>query len=255
LLENMQSMDLKPDRITYSTVVKGFSLRGDLEQAMAVLEPMKRQGFTADLTVYNTLLDGCAGHDRYALCDKIYEQMQKDNVGPSNYTLVVMIKRYGREGKVDQAFNSFEKMIKEHNLKPTVQALTCLITVCVMNRSLPRAVQVLERMEAHGPAPDAVTYGKVVTALIRAHTPEKAIPFVLNAFGVTGCGQRVGIDQEVLLNLVDQLNKKKLMDSHAIPLVQKLRAADVPLPQRLVSATLRGAVNEKNVSAPWRNRK
>jgi len=255
LLEKMQGMDIKPDRITFSTVIKGFCLRGDLEQAMAVLEPMKRQGFSPDLTVYNTLIDGCAGNDHYSLCDKIFAQMQKDKVAPSNYTLTVLIKRYGREGKVDAAFNFFDKASKEYNLKPTVHALTCLISVCVLNKQLPRALQVLERMEAQGPAPDAMTYGKVVNACIRANTPEKAVNFVLNAFGVSGRGQRVGIDQDLLLNLVDQLDKKRLMDSHAIPLVQKLRAANVPLPQRLVSATLRGAVNEKNASAPWRNRK
>jgi len=262
LLGKMEGMAIKPDRITYSTVVKGFCLRGDIEQALAVLEPMKRQGFAPDLTVYNTLIDGCAGNDRYSLCDKVYQKMKEDKIAPSNYTLTVLIKRYGREGKVEQAFEFYETLSKEHNLEPTVQALTCLITVCVMNRQLPRAIKLMEHMEKKGPYPDTVTYGKLITALIRAGTPEKAINFVLNAFGVTGHGQRVGIDQDILTDLVEKLDRKKLMDSHAIPLVQKLRAANVPLPQRLVSATLRGAVKEKsaateqkNAAAPWARRK
>ena len=38
LLEDMRETNIEPDIITYSTIIKGYCLNGDVERALSVLE-------------------------------------------------------------------------------------------------------------------------------------------------------------------------------------------------------------------------
>merc|ERR1719311_653691 len=266
---------LMPDRITYSTLVKGFCHHGDINKATALMKSMKEQGLKPDAIIYNTLMDGCVGRDKFGLCDEILESMKGEGVKPTDYTLTVLIKRFGRDGKLDKAFELVNTFPKLYNIRPSVAALTCLISACIANKDLERAMRVFEKMKTDGPAPDAMTHEKLINALLRAGKVEKACRLVEDAYGLHGplgrISSRVGtacpsgtvtpggtkarvsdLSLQVLENLVDQLARKGLVDSHAMPLVEKLRAAGVKVPQRLFAMTLKGAVTKTISAAPWR---
>merc|ERR1719201_599787 len=148
-----------------------------------------------------------------------------------------------------------------------------------------RAMKVFERMKSRGPVPDSMTYEKLISGWLRMGDAEKACELVRDAYGLNGplgrSGQQgsygrsnhasgtvtpgghvmrvSGLDPKVLERMVEQLANKGLAEKHAVPLVQELRSAGVSLPQKLVSATLRGAVaNQKQQQprgaarpAPW----
>merc|ERR1719183_1541155 len=69
ILEDMQKVHgVDPDRITFSTIVKGFCLAGEIQQAIAVMESARRRGFPADVIIFNTILDACSSRDQFELC-------------------------------------------------------------------------------------------------------------------------------------------------------------------------------------------
>merc|ERR1719321_2433054 len=123
-----------------------------------------------------------------------------------------------------------------------------------------------------------MTHEKLIAAMVRLGKLKDACKLVEEAYGLHGplgrISSRVGtvcpsgtvtpggtkarvsdLSTQVLENLVDQLARKGLVDSHAMPLVEKLRAAGVKVPQRLFALTLRGAVTETIPSAPWKHRR
>jgi len=62
LLAIMQEHNMRPDHVTFGTLIKGFALQGNIAKALQVFEVMCSEPFSykPDLIVYNSLLDGCA---------------------------------------------------------------------------------------------------------------------------------------------------------------------------------------------------
>jgi len=262
-----QHPELSPDRITYSTMIKGFCLQGQVKKAVQVMDSMPKQGLRADPIIYNTILDGCVQADQLDLCDELFERMQKEQVKPSNFTLTVMIKRYGRAGDLSKACECANTYPERFGFKINVHALTCLISACLANRQLGRALKVFDRMRAEGPAPDAMAYEKLVNGCLRSGDIDTACDLVEHAYGLKGpighmsslpgtkCPSGVvtpggtvtrvsNLSPHVLEQFIDHLCKKGLAEQKAVPLIEKLRQAQVPLPQKIFSSSLRGAVNE-----------
>merc|ERR1719213_496933 len=100
--------------------------------------------------------------------DKLYKEMLERSCSPTNFTLGVLVKRYGRDNQLDKAFDLVDTLPPKYGFKPNTQEMTCLISACLMNRQLPRAVKVYERMKAYGPIPDGVTYERLIAGLLRA---------------------------------------------------------------------------------------
>merc|ERR1719428_417500 len=135
LLEDMRSSLVEPDIITYSTLVKGYCLEGDIDRGFAVLEEMKKdEKLAPDEIMFNSLLDGCAKHHRVDDALRILEEMPGVGVTPSNYTLSILVKLLGRARRLGQAFRIVEDLSTQHGFLPNVQVYTCLVQACVHNR-------------------------------------------------------------------------------------------------------------------------
>jgi pentatricopeptide repeat protein len=257
-----EEFGIEPDRITYSTIVKGFCMMGHIDQAVAVMESARRTGFAADVIIYNTILDGCSTRDHFEMCDRLYSQMVEDGVKPTNFTLTVMIKRFGRQGELDKAFDIAESVPAQFGFKPNQQAYTCLISACVMNRSIGRALGVLKKMKEEGPYPDNMPYEKIISGYMRNGEALQAYELVREAYGLDGQATKdsyrtsgsvtpggslahrgLSIDTKILERLIELLGSKGMAESHAVPLVQELRKQKVNIPQRLVACALRGATS------------
>merc|ERR1719198_2355081 len=200
--------------------------------------------------------------DHFEMCDRLYTQMIEDGVKPTNFTLTVMIKRFGREGELDKAFEVAESVPARFGFKANQQAYTCLISACVMNRSIGRALGVLKKMKEEGPYPDNMPYEKIISGYMRNGEALQAYELVREAYGLDGQATKdssrtsgsvtpggslahrgLSIDTKILERLIELLGTKGMAESHAVPLVQELRKQKVNIPQRLVACALRGATS------------
>jgi pentatricopeptide repeat protein len=266
VFNRVPELGMEPDRITYSTMIKGFARDGDLDGAQTFLRRMEAAGFRSDYSIFNVLIEAAAIRSRFDVADMAFNQMLAEGLTPSSYTLMILIKRHGREGNVQKAGELLHTLPEKYGFKVSANIYSTYITVCIQHNQLQAAFKVFEQMKTYGPAPDAVTYEKLITGCTRVGQTDNAIKLVYDAYGIGSSGKTSGratpgtsrvqtLDHAVLERLVDVLNQRGLAESHAVPLVQKLRAANVSLPQGVVTATLRGAVREdKAASAPWRKR-
>ena len=67
---------VRPDLITYSTMIKGYCKDKNIEQALVMLETMQKEDIKADEVLYNSLLDGCCKANQLDLAFKVYENMR-----------------------------------------------------------------------------------------------------------------------------------------------------------------------------------
>merc|ERR1719327_926552 len=189
--------------------------------------------------------------------------MIEDGVKPTNFTLTVMIKRFGREGELDKAFEVAETVPARFGFKPNQQAYTCLISACVMNRSMEKAMIVLKKMKEEGPYPDNMPYEKIISGYMRNGEALQAYELVREVYALDGqmtkadsyrtsgtatpggslAYRGLSIDTKILERLIELLGAKGMAESHAVPLVQELRKQKVNIPQRLVACALRGATS------------
>merc|ERR1719169_144795 len=216
LLEDMKAMQpqVEPDIITYSTIVKGYCMSGDVDKGFQVLQEMKRDGkHCPDEILYNSLLNGCAKQHRLEDALRLLDDMTDTNVVPSNYTLSILVKLLGRARRLNQAFTMVETICKEHGFRPNIQVYTCLIQACIQNRQLGRAIALHDEiLNEGGCTPDQKTYSVIVRGCVQAGSLEKAVEGIRCAFHLPGHsmvqtkGYYQGVETRVLEEAVMKLN-------------------------------------------------
>merc|ERR1719401_3034634 len=188
LLEDMKESCIEPDIITYSTIVKGYCLEGDVDRAFNVLEEMKSdEKFVPDEIMYNSILDGCAKQHRIEEALRVLEEMKNTGVGPSNYTLSILVKLLGHARRLPQAFRLVEDLSKQHGFRPNVQVYTCLVQACVLNRQLEKALALHDEMVADsGCRVDEKFYAVLARGCLQMQQPMKAAEVVRAAYRLEG---------------------------------------------------------------------
>lgn len=122
LLRQMTSYDslVKPDLITFSTLLKGYCHIGDIDKALQVAESIKRRGLCCDELVYNTLMDGCVKANDIAVGIGLFEEMVQNGMRPSSITHSILARLYQRGGFEDDAGEAVASLYQHHGLeRPT----------------------------------------------------------------------------------------------------------------------------------------
>merc|ERR1719420_2896859 len=137
---------------------------------------MKRDDkFTPDEIMYNSILDGCAKEHRVDEALKILDEMKASGVGPSNYTLSILVKLLGHARRLGQALRMVEDLSNQNGFKPNVQVYTCLVQACVMNRRLEKALALHDEMVADsGCRVDEKFYAVLARGCLQMQQPMKA---------------------------------------------------------------------------------
>ncbi|XAR53724.1 hypothetical protein NMG60_11022380 [Bertholletia excelsa] len=77
-----KKLGVKPDVVSYNTLIKAFCEMGSLDSALSMVDEMLKNGLRADLITYNTLLDGLYRKGRFLDGEKMWSRMERMNVVP-----------------------------------------------------------------------------------------------------------------------------------------------------------------------------
>merc|ERR550537_280374 len=128
ILADMRAHNVEPNLITFSTTMKGHCQAGDIQTALAIMADMQRDtNLKPDEIMYNTLLDGCAQNSLYDEGMQLYDEMLKEGVRPSNFTLSILVKLMNRSRRVDEAFSIVKEITQKYGVKPNAHVYTNLI--------------------------------------------------------------------------------------------------------------------------------
>jgi pentatricopeptide repeat protein len=215
IMEDMRKHYVEPNIVTYSTILKGHCQTGDIQLGFATLRDMRRQTkLKPDEIMYNSLLDGCAKNNLFEEGLQLFEEMMRERVSPSNFTLSIMVKLLNRARKIEEAFKLVEQLPREYRFKPNAHVYTNLIQACIGNRQQGRALAVLEKMVNEKVRPDCRVYSVLIRASLYQNNCVQAAALLRTALRLPGalaldsqwaaCSFiEAGLVNETLISLVD----------------------------------------------------
>jgi pentatricopeptide repeat protein len=202
ILEDMKKHRIKPNVITYSTMLKGHCQNGDIQTGFLILEQMKKDArLKPDEIMYNSLLDGCAQNNLVEEGLRLLTEMQDEGVQPSNFTLSILVKLMNRARKLDQAFTIVEQITKKYNFRANVHVYTNLVQACISNQQLARGMGVLEQMIKMRIVPDTRTYAILVRGSMSKALFEQAGGLLRGALGLPDAPPALRVHVAVCPNL------------------------------------------------------
>ncbi|XP_007026347.2 PREDICTED: pentatricopeptide repeat-containing protein At4g16390, chloroplastic [Theobroma cacao] len=159
--------------ILYNVTMKVFRKFKDLDGAEKLFDEMLQKGVKPDNVTFSTLIS-CARV--CALPDKAvewFEKMPTYGCDPDDVTYSAMIDAYGRAGNVDMAFNLYDRARTEKwRIDPVT--FSTLIKIYGISGNYDGCLNVYEEMKALGAKPNVVIYNTLLDAMGRAKRPWQA---------------------------------------------------------------------------------
>jgi pentatricopeptide repeat protein len=233
IFKDMSLKNVTPDLITYSTLIKGHCSRGCLEQGLQLLGLMQRRGISPDAIVFNSILDGCAHKQMRALTEQVLKDMEDAGIAPSNFTLSILVKLYGRCSDLETAFHVVDTYPAKYKFKVNAQVYTCLMSTCIANNALPRALEVYERMTESGCPSDAKMYHTLLSGCVRHGDLDAASRLMEDALSKT---PQPVLDRETAENVLFMMARRGRGTDLGRPLLQRCEEAGVSVSDRVVGA-------------------
>jgi len=247
LFRDMCAQGLSPDLVTYSTVIKGYCVQGDLEQAIQLFTLMRKRGIQPDAILFNSILDGAARKQMTSLVEQVLGDMEGCGIAPSNFTLSILVKLYGRSQDLDTALRHVETMPAKYGFVANDQVYTCLVAACANCGRMAQAYEVFRKLAS----PDAKAFTTVINGALKHNDVSGALQFLER-----GVAARCGLGQDVVDNVTFMAQRRKL-SSQLQTLAPKLATAGYTTRSRAVDepeAGVQSRVQERRGKAQsWRD--
>merc|ERR1719359_2697342 len=228
----------------------GMARAEELFRDMQVLREMTRAGnHEPDEILYNLLLDGCAKQHRVDEALALVQDMHKNQIRPSNFTLSILVKLLGRSRRLNQAFTTVEETCKRFDLQANIQVYTCLIYACLQNRQLPRALKLHDSMITEaGVEPDAKTYAVLTRGCVQAGSLEKAANVIRAAYRLSPQDlvqpkRAPGVEARALEEVMAALSTAPNAEKLAVPLLTDLKALGVHVERDVYARAVQTSVS------------
>lgn len=159
--------------ILYNVTMKVFRKCKDLDGAEKLFDEMLQRGIKPDNVTFSTIISCARLSNLPGKAVEWYEKMPVYGCQPDDVNHVVMIDAYGRSGNVDMALSLYDRARTE---KWRVDALTfsTLIKIYGMSGNFDGCLNVYEEMKALAIKPSMVVYNTLLDAMGRAKRPWQA---------------------------------------------------------------------------------
>ncbi|KAK3154905.1 hypothetical protein QOZ80_2BG0196440 [Eleusine coracana subsp. coracana] len=166
----------KPDVVSYTTVVHGLGVAGQLEKARKVFDEMSKEGCTPLTATYNALIQVICKKGNVEDAMAVFDDMFKKGYVPNTITYTVLIRGLCHVGKIDRAMKLLERM-KAEGCEPVVQTYNVLIRYSFEDGEIEKALDLFERMsKGEECLPNQDTYNVIISAMfVRKRAEDMAV--------------------------------------------------------------------------------
>jgi pentatricopeptide repeat protein len=240
LVQLMEADGVRADSITQSIIAKGFCVSGELDSAMKVFHSLP---LSNNVIIYNTILDGCVRHNRMELADKLLSQLEEYRITPTNFTLGILVKMWGRRRKLQEAFAAIENIPKKYGFKPNGPVKTCLFFACIRNDATDSAAEVFEEIRAINHV-DAKMFSAMISNCARVGQSSRAVSLLEEAYGLgnrkRALARHEHLDSLCVDHLMKSLSRQGLLQTLGKPLVEELESAKVYISKQVWALFMQG---------------
>ncbi|CAA6657314.1 unnamed protein product [Spirodela intermedia] len=152
------------DPVTFSTVIKVYSTSNNFDGALNVYEEMKALGVKPNLITYNTLLDAMGRAGRPWQVKTIYREMESNGFSPNRATYAALVRAYSRARYPEDALRVYREM-KGKGVELNVVLCNTLLAMCADLGYVDEAVEIFQEMKRSPELckPDSWTYSSLIT--------------------------------------------------------------------------------------------
>ncbi|KAJ3681716.1 hypothetical protein LUZ60_014289 [Juncus effusus] len=167
LFDQMKSNCLKPDLVTYSTLLTGCSkLKDGYEKAMEILKELKNSNLGMDIVIYGTLLSICASNNLIQEAELYFEEMKNEGHRPNLFHYSSLLNVYANDRNYTKA-DVLIKDMKSQGIPPNKVILTTLLKVYARGGLFEKSKELLSELETLGYAKDEIPYAILMDNLAK----------------------------------------------------------------------------------------
>lgn len=216
-----------PNSRVYTTLMKGYMNAGRVEDVVAMLRAMRREGETSpasrpDYVTYTTVISTLVAAGDMERARAVLEEMGQAGVAASRVTYNVLIKGYCQQLQAGKAKELLDVDMAEAGIQPDVVTYNTLIDGCVLTDDSAGAVSLFNEMREWGIAPSAVSYTTLMKAFAASGQPKLAH----KVFDEMEKDPRVAVDRAAWNMLVEAYCRLGLLES-AKKVVERMKARGV----------------------------
>jgi len=147
LREMANSSGVKPDLISYSTVVKAYANAGDVLSAVKILQEMIQARISPDEIIFNSVLTACCvfpvrSHDVMRTFDTLIGLGMR----PSTTTLSILLKALVHTQAWTTSLQVINDAPQTFHIEPEVRLYVQLAQACVKDRATAEVVEIFDAM-------------------------------------------------------------------------------------------------------------
>ncbi|GMQ01821.1 hypothetical protein CsSME_00048316 [Camellia sinensis var. sinensis] len=174
LFRQMKQDGLRPDVVTYSTLLAGcIKVKNGYSKAIELLQELKSNRLHVDSVIYGTLLAVCASNSQCEEAENFFNQMKDEGHSPNIYHYSSLLNAYSVDGNYKKADMLVQDM-KSAGLVPNKVMLTTLLKVYVRGGLFEKSRELLTELEALGYAEDEMPYCLLMDGLAKAGQMQEA---------------------------------------------------------------------------------
>ncbi|KAF3586968.1 hypothetical protein F2Q69_00026317 [Brassica cretica] len=156
LFDQMKRDGLKPDVVTYNTLLAGFiKVKNGFPKAMELVGELPHNGIKMDGVMYGTVLAICASNGRCEEAESFVQQMKDEGHSPNMYHYSSLLNSYSWKGDYKKADELMTEM-KSVGLVPNKVMMTTLLKVYIKGGLFDRSRELLSELESAGYAENEV---------------------------------------------------------------------------------------------------
>lgn len=234
-------------RFAYNALLHFIGDTGELDEALAIFESMKRGGPLPDTVTYNTIISaaGHAGDLNMAL--QLFGEMAGARLEPTERTFGALLHAFAAVGDAEAARRMFEGLWRT-GIAPNAILYTSFIDSLVTagdTASLETAFSVADEMRSLGLAPTAVTYGCLLLACDKLGDVPRAFALYKQA-----CSEGITPSDQMHDILINACTRSGRLDE-ALDLVKTVARSHTPLQQTTMDSLVR-ALSATSISRSLR---
>ncbi|CAD6236569.1 unnamed protein product [Miscanthus lutarioriparius] len=173
LLDQMKSEGLKPDIVTYGTIIDGYCKAKDMHKANECLTELMKNGLRPNAVIYNALIGGYGRNGNISDAIGVLDTMKDNGIQPTPITYSSLMYWMCHAGLVEEAKAVFAQCIVK-NIELGVIAYTIIIQGLCKIGKIDEAVMYFKEMHSRDIPPNRMTYTTLMFAYCKSGNNEEA---------------------------------------------------------------------------------
>ncbi|KAI8875972.1 hypothetical protein K501DRAFT_289135 [Backusella circina FSU 941] len=180
-LRQMEKEHLKPDVISYTMIIKGYSKQSDMERAKKWLGRMQVEGVKPDVHTYTTLIDGYMREANVDQAEAMFRIMMKKKIKPSIVTYNVLMHHSVKQLNMESGLKFWENLLKA-GLRSDVYTFAIMIQGLGKGGRVDEAWRIFKTMDEENVDVNHVVATTLIGMHVKQHDNEYAIKLFHNFF-------------------------------------------------------------------------